>query len=96
MVELLVVIIILGILGAVVLNATGVITDRGEDSACVTESRAIRAAIQLYKFDDPDQELPPSGWGALVPTYLEETPTYFDYVNDGDGTYTLDPLTPCS
>jgi len=44
LVELLVVIVILGILAAVVVFAVGGINDKGQDSACKTDTQTIRTA----------------------------------------------------
>jgi general secretion pathway protein G len=46
LIELLVVIAILGILAGVVVFAVGGITNRGKNSACVTEVRTIRTALE--------------------------------------------------
>jgi prepilin-type N-terminal cleavage/methylation domain-containing protein len=48
LIELLVVIAILGVLAGVVVFAVGGITDRGKNSACLTEVRTIRTAIEAY------------------------------------------------
>jgi prepilin-type N-terminal cleavage/methylation domain-containing protein len=46
LIELLVVIAILGILAGVVVFAVGGITNRGKNSACMTEVRTIRTALE--------------------------------------------------
>ncbi len=46
LIELLVVIAILGILAGVVVFAVGGITDRGKTSACMTEVRTVRTALE--------------------------------------------------
>src|SRR3954469_4721974 len=49
LVELLVVISILGILAAVVVFSVSGITDKGQTSACKSDSSAIRTAIAAYQ-----------------------------------------------
>jgi len=49
LVELLVVISILGILAAVVVFSVSGITDKGQTSACKTDSSEIRTAISAYQ-----------------------------------------------
>ena len=48
LIELLVVIVILGILAAVVVFAVSGITSRGKKSACQTDSRTLRTAVEAY------------------------------------------------
>jgi type II secretion system protein G len=49
LVELLVVISILGILAAVVVFAVGGIGDKGQGSACQTDAKGIRTAVEIYR-----------------------------------------------
>jgi general secretion pathway protein G len=48
LIELLVVIVILGILAAVVVFAVGGITDKGQTSACKTDTKTLRTAEEAY------------------------------------------------
>jgi general secretion pathway protein G len=48
LIELLVVIVILGILAAVVVFAVGGIQDRGNDSACKSDTASLRTAEEAY------------------------------------------------
>jgi general secretion pathway protein G len=48
LIELLVVIVILGILAAVVVFAVGGLTDKGEKSACQTDTKTLRTAQEAY------------------------------------------------
>ena len=48
LVELLVVIVILGVLAAIVVFAIGGVKDRGAQSACKADSRALEAAEEAY------------------------------------------------
>jgi general secretion pathway protein G len=58
LIELLVVIVILGILAAVVVFAVGGITDKGQTSACKTDTRTFRTAEEanFAKNDKYDTE----------------------------------------
>ena len=48
LIELLVVIVILGVLGAVVVFSVRGVTDKGKNSACLTEKRTIATAVEAY------------------------------------------------
>jgi general secretion pathway protein G len=52
LIELLVVIVILGILAAVVVFAVGGLTDKGEKSACQTDTKVLRTAEEAYYSQD--------------------------------------------
>ena len=78
LIELLVVIVILGILAAVVVIGVGAIQDRGQDEACKTELRSIRAASAAY-YADNDQT-------AAGDTGDLEAADYLDDVPEGDYT----------
>jgi len=93
LIELLVVIVILGILSAVVVFAVSGIQDRGEDSACAMEERSIRVAVESYVAHHPSGELPSSvDWADLVPGHLSDDPALYVFVNNGDGSYSVDPV----
>jgi len=73
LVELLVVISILGILAAVVVFSVSGVTDKGQTSACKTDAKAIRTAVETYRAqnnatDDPTMV-------QLVPNYLQQAST---------------------
>lgn len=72
LIELLVVIAVLAILAAIVIfNVTGV-TNRGSDSACLTDLKSIQTASDAYKNDNSSY---PGTVDALVPTYLHSAPS---------------------
>jgi general secretion pathway protein G len=52
LIELLVVIVILGILAAVVVFAVGGLTDKGEKSACQTDTKTLRTAQEAFFSQD--------------------------------------------
>ena len=72
LVELLVVVLILGVLAAVVVFSVGGITNRGKNSACVTEVREVRTAIEAFKAQSPTNANP-ANLTALVTAKLLET-----------------------
>ena len=71
LVELLVVVLILGVLAAVVVFSVGGITNRGKNSACVTEVREVRTAIEAYKAQNANVN--PANLNTLVTSNLLET-----------------------
>jgi len=71
LVELLVVVLILGVLAAVVVFSVGGITNRGKNSACVTEVREVRTAIEAYKAQNSNTN--PANLNTLVTAQLLET-----------------------
>ena len=71
LVELLVVVLILGVLAAVVVFSVGGITNRGKNSACVTEVREVRTAIEAYKAQNANAN--PANLNTLVTAQLLET-----------------------
>jgi prepilin-type N-terminal cleavage/methylation domain-containing protein len=85
LVELLVVIVILGILGAVVVFAVGGISGRGQDAACRTENRSIKTAAEAYR---AREERLPANMAAMVPDFLESTPGDYTYAFDDNSTPT--------
>ena len=93
LIELLVVIVILGLLAAVVVFAVGGITDKGKGSACKIETREVNTAIQAYRANDPNNNLPAS-LGALVPGFLDSVPSATSA--SGPGSYSGGVYTPSS
>jgi len=71
LIELLVVIVILGILAAVVVFAVNGITDKGSVSACKTEARTIKTAVQAY---NAQYAAYPTSLAQLTGSFLEKAP----------------------
>jgi prepilin-type N-terminal cleavage/methylation domain-containing protein len=73
LIELLVVIVILGILAAVVVFAVSGITDKGTKSACKTEARTVKTAVEAYYAQEGSY---PTSIGQLTANnaFLENTP----------------------
>ncbi len=99
LVELLIVIVILGILATVTMFAVRGITDRGEQSACVSDVRIITTAADVYMLDKGVDELPATGGGddqyeqtLIEAGFLKDVSTYYDL--NADGTVTTNG-TPC-
>ena len=94
LIELLVVIVIIGILAAIVVFAVGGITDKGQESACTSDKRAIQTAEEAY-FAQPSA----SGGGngsygdmtKLVPKFLAEASTLHKITLSGTTSYTITP-----
>ena len=92
LIELLIVIVILGILSAVVVIAVGGITDRGEDSACESDERAMRTAAEAYYAQEGEY---PADEGALVPGFLSEPSDLHAYAVSGT-TFTITGTGDCA
>jgi prepilin-type N-terminal cleavage/methylation domain-containing protein len=65
LIELLIVVIILGILAAVVIFAVSGITDRGQTSACKTDTRTLRTAEEANFAKNSTYALPPNAQDTL-------------------------------
>ncbi|MFZ4519642.1 MAG: type II secretion system protein [Microthrixaceae bacterium] len=74
LIELLVVIAILGVLAGVVVFAIGGINDNSKESACKIEKRTLQTASQAYRANSSSNGLYPTGFGQLVPGFLESAP----------------------
>ena len=61
LVEVLIVIVVLGVLSTVTIFAVRGVTDRGEKSACDTDSRTLTQAADLYLVETASDSLPPRG-----------------------------------
>jgi general secretion pathway protein G len=94
LIELLVVIVIIGILAAIVVFAVGGITDKGQDSACTSDRRAIQTAEEAY-FAQPTKDGGGNGsYGdmtKLVPKFLAEASTLHTVTLNGTTGYTISP-----
>jgi general secretion pathway protein G len=75
LVELLVVVLILGVLASVVVFSVGGITNRGKNSACVTEVREIRTAIEAFKAQSPTNANPANMNALVTAKLLESAPS---------------------
>lgn len=94
LIELLVVIAILAVLAGVVVFAVGGITDNSQDSACEIDERTVRTAAEAYRADALNSGYP-ANEAAMVPGFLAEESTLHDYVA-GAGSYTINPVAPCT
>jgi prepilin-type N-terminal cleavage/methylation domain-containing protein len=90
LVELLIVIVILGILATVTLFGVRGISDRGEQSACATDSRTITQAADYYLALNGLSTVPAAGAGAdsyertLVSAgLLDDVSSYWELNADG-------------
>ena len=93
LIELLIVIVILGILSAVVVIAVGGITDRGEDSACESDERAMRTAAEAYYAQEGAY---PATEAALVPGFLSEQSELFTPTRSAGRTSTITGTGDCA
>jgi general secretion pathway protein G len=75
LIELLIVIVILGVLAAIVVFSVGGVTDKGEESVCRTDERALEAAIEAYYSQEGEY---PSSEADIAPGFLREESEYFD------------------
>jgi prepilin-type N-terminal cleavage/methylation domain-containing protein len=90
LVELLIVIVILGVLASVTLFAVRGISDRGEQSACATDSSTITQAADYYLALNGLSTVPAGGGGAdayeltLVSAgLLDDVSSYWELNPDG-------------
>ncbi len=60
--------------------AVGGITDRGEDSACESDERAMRTAAEAYYAQEGEY---PADGDALVPGFLSEPSDLHNYAVSG-------------
>lgn len=74
LVELLVVIVIIGILAALVVFGISNVTDRGQDSACKADERALVAAMETYLAKNGSY---PTDEAALVPDYIRRPSKHY-------------------
>jgi general secretion pathway protein G len=99
LIELLVVIVIIGILAGVVVFAVSGIGDRGQDSACESDERAIRTAAEAY-LASPDHGNGnyAAAEGDLVPDFLSETSDLHAYAGVGSPatSYTVTATGDCA
>jgi len=77
LIELLVVIVILGILAAVVVFAVSGIQDRGQESACRTDARTLRTAVEAYRAENSPTAVP-TQTQLVNGGFLSEESTYYD------------------
>lgn len=91
--ELLVVISILGILGGVVVFAVGGSGDRGQSTACETDQRVLRTAVEAYR---STKGVLPTDQAALVNAALLDQPSTMYTYATANGGYTLAPSTTCA
>lgn len=94
LIELLVVIIILGILAAVVVFATGGFGDRGQGAACSIDERTLATAQEAWfaSADHGDGSYAPSA-ATLVPDFLNDVSEW--HTTDGTGAVTAIAGGPC-
>ncbi len=90
LIELLIVIVILGILATVVVFSVRGITDRGTDTACSHDARALATAVESYFAQHPTNVIPATGAGparfeqTLVDAGLMRSQTeYWDVATEG-------------
>jgi general secretion pathway protein G len=84
LIELLVVIVILGILAAVVVFAVSGITDRGKKSACKTDVRTLRTAVEAYNAQEDGYPLAADKQQELIDTgFLSDKSTQHDITISG-------------
>jgi len=76
LIELLVVIVILGILAAVVVFAVSGIQDRGQESACRTDARTLRTAVEAYRAEGSSASTPTQAQ-LVAGGFLSEESTYY-------------------
>ena len=81
LVELMVVVAIIGILVAIAVPIYNASQDRARINACKGNLRTINGAISMFIADNGT---PPANIAALVPNYLQSTPTCPD-----GGTYSI-------
>ena len=83
-IELLVVLAVVSILAAIVVFNIAAVGNRGNSSACATDTRTVQTAVDAYLNDNPganpaqENPLPASGgtwWPLLVPRYVHTVPT---------------------
>ena len=90
LVELLIVIVILGILSAVVVIAIGGITDRGQDSACESDERALRTAAEAHFAEAGTYA---TNEAALVAAdFLSEESTLHNYTSADGESFVIEPV----
>ena len=96
--EILVVIVVLGILATVVLFTMRGVTDRGEQSACVSDARTLTTAADTWMAQESRNEVPALGASAdryelfLVDVgMIKQVSTYWNLNADGTVTTTGDP-----
>lgn len=76
LIELLIVIVILGVLAGIVVFSVSGITNRGQAAACSSDVKTIQVASEAY-FAQNSAYAP--NMAALVPKYLNSTPTTVAY-----------------
>ena len=99
LIELLVVIVILGILAAVVVFAVSGIKDRGQDSACKTDSRTMRTAAEAYiaQQGNPTTAISNSNGSVLVTAgFLSEPSTNYTVSITTTGTVSVNGVGKCA
>lgn len=99
LIELLIVIVILGVLATVVVFSVRGISDRGQDSACNTDARAVATAVEAYFAQETTGGLiPATGAGSdryertlVAAELLREFSEYWNVAAEGY----LISVTPC-
>ncbi len=79
--ELLVVISVLGVLAGVVVFAVGGISDRGQNSACTSDARALRTAVETYQAKN--SALPANQAALVQGGFLAKASTLNDFTTSG-------------
>ena len=96
LIELLIVIIILGILSVVVVISVSGITNRGEESACEADERAVRTAAEAYFASNGNY---PVDMAQMVDEqFLSDASTLhtYDDVPSGNQPYTITGVGECA
>ena len=75
LIELLIVIVILGILAAIVVFSVAAVTDRGEESACKTDEKALEVAVEAYY---SREGVYPSSQADISPDFLRDESELYD------------------
>lgn len=95
LVELLVVISIMGILAGVVVFAVGGVTDRGQTSACQTDTQTIRTAIEAYRAQNGSTTRPTEAQ-LVSGGFLATQSTLHNVAWSGAGVLTIPFVAPCT
>jgi general secretion pathway protein G len=94
LVELLVVITVLGILAAVVVFSVSGITDKGQTSACKTDSSEVRTAVAAYQAKNNATDQPTMAQ-LVTGGFLQQASTEYS-ITYPSGTLTLTGLSNCA
>ena len=100
MIELLIVIVVLAVLGAVVVAAVGQTTEGAEESACLADKHVLITATEAFFAQRSATTIPGDDGGEGVEQtlvsekFMREASDYYDL--DAAGALTIDTGSPCT